>query len=206
MKPEDMKQIFEALAGANINVAGDFVLEKNNTYNYTIEKVEAGGTVNISNGEDARPKGKKGSSTPKEKPQKPLKPRETMTFKRKPEVTGAHLKLLFMKLAQEGWISGNEADFRALFSGKRDEDCVVTWLGKYGKGTLVELFQQFVKTGLVILPEGFTLSSILEGHFKDKDDQWLTRLDKGEKVNKKALPEISVFINLLKLKPDRVLG
>lgn len=41
MKPEDIKKLFEALGGANINVAGDFVLEKNNTY--TIEKVEAGG-------------------------------------------------------------------------------------------------------------------------------------------------------------------
>ena len=134
------------------------------------------------------------------------KPRETMTLRRKPEVTEAHLKLLFLKLAQEKWISGNEADFCALFSGKRDEDCVVTWLGKYGKGTLVELFQQFVKTGLVILPEGFTLSSILEGHFKDKDDQWLTRLDKGDAPAKKALPVIAECVRLLKVKPDRALA
>jgi hypothetical protein len=39
--------------------------------------------------------------------QKPPKPRETMTFRRKPEVTEAHLKLLFLRLAQEKWISGN---------------------------------------------------------------------------------------------------
>ena len=141
-----------------------------------------------------------------EKPHKPPKPRETMTFRRKPEVTEAHLKLLFLRLAQEKWISGNEADFCALFSGKRDEDCVVIWLGKYGKSTLVELFQQFIKTGLVILPEGFTLSAILEGHFKDKAGQWLKGLDKGDEPNKKALPEISVFISLLKLRPDRALG
>jgi hypothetical protein len=206
MNQEDVKKALEALGGATFNIAGDFVLEKNNTYNYTIENVEAGGTVNISSGENPQPKGKNRAPKRGEKPQKPPKPRETMTFMRKPEVTEAHLKLLFMKLAQEKWISGNEADFCALFSGKRDEDCVVTWLGKYGKGTLVELFKQLVKTGLVIIPDGFTLSAILEGHFKDKTGQWLKGLDKGDEPNKKALPEISVFINLLKLKPDRVLG
>ena len=134
------------------------------------------------------------------------KPRETMTLGRKAEVTEAHLKLLFMKLAQEGWINGNEADFQALFSGKRDEDCVATWLGKFGKGTLVELFKRFIKTGLVILPEGFTLSSILEGHFKDKNGQWLTGLNKGDKPNDKALPVIAECVKLLKLKPDRLFG
>lgn len=41
MDQEEIKMIFEALGKANISVAGDFVLEKNNTY--TIEKVEAGG-------------------------------------------------------------------------------------------------------------------------------------------------------------------
>lgn len=206
MKADDIKKIFEALGEANIKVAGDFVLEKNNTYNYTIEKVEAGGTVNISNGEDFQSKSKRRSPKQGEKPQKPPKPRETMTLKRMPEVTEAHLKLLFMKLTQEKWISGNEADFCALFSGKRDEDCIVTWKGKYGKSTLVELFKRFINTGLVIIPDGFTLSAILEGHFKDKAGQWLKGLDKGDEPNKKALPEISAFINLLKLKPDRVLG
>ena len=206
MKADDIKKIFEALGEANIKVAGDFVLEKNNTYNYTIENVEAGGTVNISSGENPQPKGKNRAPKRGEKPQKPPKPRETMTFKHKPEVTEAHLKLLFLRLAEEKWISGNEADFCALFSGKRDEDCVVTWSGKYGKSSLVELFQQFIKTGLVVLPEGFTLSAILEGHFKDKAGQWLKGLDKGDEPNKKALPEISVFISLLKLRPDRALG
>ena len=140
------------------------------------------------------------------KSQKSPKPRETMTFKRKPEVMEGHLKLLFLKLVKEKWISGNEADFCALFSGKCDEDCVVTWLGKFGKSTLVELFLQFIKTGLVILPEGFTLSAILEGHFKNKNGQWLTGLNKGDAPAKKALPVIAECIRLLNMKPDRALG
>ena len=51
MDQEEIKKIFEALGKANINVAGDFVLEKNNTY--TIEKVEAGGIgIQFVNGEE----------------------------------------------------------------------------------------------------------------------------------------------------------
>lgn len=43
MNQEDIKKALEALGGATFNIAGDFVMEKNNTYNYTIEKVESGG-------------------------------------------------------------------------------------------------------------------------------------------------------------------
>lgn len=41
MDQEEIKKIMETLGKANINVAGDFVLEKKSTY--TIEKVESGG-------------------------------------------------------------------------------------------------------------------------------------------------------------------
>lgn len=41
MNQEDIKKVFETLEGATFNIAGDFVIEKNNTY--TIENVEAGG-------------------------------------------------------------------------------------------------------------------------------------------------------------------
>ena len=54
---------------------------------------------------------------------KPKKPRETMTFGRKSGVTDGHMTLLYQKLVKEEWIEGNEADFKALFSGKRDENC-----------------------------------------------------------------------------------
>ena len=53
--------------------------------------------------------------------QKPEKPRETMTFGRKSGVTEGHITLLYQKLVKEGWIEGNDADFKALFSGSRDE-------------------------------------------------------------------------------------
>jgi len=137
--------------------------------------------------------------------QKPEKPRETMTFGRKSGVTEGHIVLLYQKLVKEGWIEGNDADFKVLFSGSRDEDCELVWLGKYGKGTLVELFKQFVQAKLIEVSDGFTLSSILEGHFKDTDGKWLTGLDKGDSANSKALPVIQECVKLLKADPERMI-
>lgn len=137
---------------------------------------------------------------------KPEKPRETMTFGRKSGVTDGHMTLLYQKLVKEEWIEGNEADFKALFSGSRDEDCELVWLGKYGKGTLVELFKQLAGAGLIEVPQGFTLSAILEGHFKDKNGQWLTGLDKGDAANDKAMPVIKECIKQMKTDPQRLLN
>lgn len=125
--------------------------------------------------------------------------REEMTLRRKGNVTEGHLTMLFSRLADEGWIDGIEGDFKALFSGKRDEACTLTWLGKFGNGTLVELFRQMVTADLVVVPKGYTLPHILEGHFKDKDGRWLTRLDKGDKAHEKALPVIQECLDLLKM-------
>ena len=145
-------------------------------------------------------------SAAKKKADTPQKPRESMTFGRKNGVIDAHFALLYQKLDKEGWIKGNEADFKALFSGKRDEDCVLTWQGSYGKSTLVELFKQFVEKGLVTVASGFTLPAILEGHFKDSEGQWLTGLDKGNAANDKAQPFIQECVKLLKTDPQRLIN
>ncbi|MCR5780691.1 MAG: hypothetical protein K6G70_09155 [Bacteroidaceae bacterium] len=139
------------------------------------------------------------------KSEKPDKPRETMTFGRKSGVTDGHLTLLYQKLVKEEWIEGNEADFKALFSAKRDEDCELTWKGLFGKGTLVESFKQFVAEGLVTVADGFTLPAILEGHFKDADGAWLTGLAKGNSANNKALPIIVECVKLLKASPEQLI-
>ena len=151
------------------------------------------------------PPAKKKSTPKKPKATKAPKTRVTMTLKKKSGVTKGHLTLLYQKLATEGWIEGNEADFKVLFSGRRDEECELTWSGKYGKGTLVELFKQVINAGLVELPTGFTLPAILEGHFKDKDGQWLTGLDKGNSAHAQALPVIMECIDLLKTNPQQAL-
>lgn len=188
----------------------------NNNYGPNIE-VNAGGKVTLvqdknglwhtADAEEAVIVGeeKKVKKPKKTTGQKPEKPRETMTFGRKSGVTEGHIVLLYQKLVKEGWIEGNDADFKALFSGSRDEDCELVWLGKYGKGTLVELFKQFVQAKLIVVSDGFTLSSILEGHFKDTDGKWLTGLDKGDSANSKALPVIQECVKFLKADPERII-
>ena len=169
----------------------------------SIEWLEQHASTDSAPSDKASNKAKK--SAAKKKADTPQKPRESMTFGRKNGVIDAHFALLYQKLDKEGWIKGNEADFKALFSGKRDEDCVLTWQGSYGKSTLVELFKQFVEKGLVTVASGFTLPAILEGHFKDSEGQWLTGLDKGNAANDKAQPFIQECVKLLKTDPQRLI-
>lgn len=144
---------------------------------------------------------KNSKSPSKRKSKEKPKIRETMTFKRNNSVLDGHLTLLFDKMKKEGWIDGNEADFKALFSGKRDEDCILTWMGPFGKAALYTLFSTLEQKGYIILPKGYAISAILEGHFKDKSGQWLSGLDKGNRTNDKALPFISECLKLLKTDP-----
>ena len=69
----------------------------------------------------------------------------------------------------------------------------------------MELFKQFVAEGLITVSTGYTLPSILEGHFKNTEGQWLTGLDKGNSANDKALPIIQECVKLLKVKPDQLI-
>lgn len=164
-----------------------------------VEEVTEDATATVPQKKTSAKKTKK-ATTAKNK-----KPRVTMTFGRKSGVTDGHLTLLYQKLVKEEWIEGNEADFKALFSGKRDEDCQLTWKGMFGKGTLVELFKQFVGEGLVTVANGFTLPAILEGHFKDINGAWLTGLDKGNGANDKALPIIQECVKLLRANPEQLI-
>jgi len=191
----------EAISKSSIKVAGDLVLEKH--VEHEVANVESGGIgIQINNGSSAKPAKPAAKRGKQDSGEKPEKPRETMTFQHKACVLEGHLTLLFDKLTKAGWISGEEAHFKALFSGELDEECKLTWTSGYGKGTLVELFKQMVGAKLVIVPKGFTLSAILEGHFTDADGKWLTGLDKGNAANDKAMPFIQECVNLLKMSPN----
>jgi len=197
MNKEDIQAALEALGKGGIHVAGDLVIEKH--VEHEVANVEAGGIgIQIVNGKAPKAEGNPQKTEKKSAGAKPDKPRETMTFKRKGSVTEGHLTLLFMKLTKENWIEGEEPHFKALFSGKRDADCQLTWTGEYGKGTLVELFKRLIESGTVLLPEGFTLPAILEGHFTDNEGVGLTGLDKGNAANQKSLPLIQECVKLLK--------
>ena len=197
MIKSEIKEILDFIAKSNVTILGDIVLEKHN---------EPGSIGYDLRGNSAKPSKQAAPKPDKEIiPEKPTKPAETMTFKRKGNVLEGHLTLLYNKLAKEGWIEGDEADFKALFSGKRDENCMLTWVGVFGKSTLVELFRQLIKAGLVVLNDGYALSSVLEGHFVDRKGQWLTGLDKGDSPNEKALPMIQECVKLLQSDPRQLI-
>lgn len=131
--------------------------------------------------------------------------RELMTFRTKGALD-ANLALLYMQMVKDGWIDSRTStdDFLALFSGKRSE-CKIIWAGKYGKGTLVFLFQYLEIQGCITIDRGFTIPNILMGHFVDTKGRFLTRLDKGDAHNEKAGPEVMAYAKILKLNPADVI-
>ncbi len=194
---DDPLKLLEFIKGIGLTVIGDIVFEKRYEAGSVDHQINTGPAQRATTPKPERPKS--------EHIDKPPKPTETMTFNRKGNVLEGHLTLLYNKLAKEGWIEGDEASFKALFSGKRDAECILIWAGLYGKSTLVELFRQLLKAGLIILAEGFTLAAILEGHFTDRSGQSLTGLDKGNTPNEKALPIIQECVKLLQADPKQLI-
>ena len=128
-----------------------------------------------------------------------------MTF-RAPGVLAANLTLLYQQMVKDGWIDGRTLpdDFLALFSGERSE-CKVIWSGKYGKGTLVFLFQYLEMEQCITIDRGFTIPNILMGHFVDAQGLYLTRLDKGDAPNAKAGTEVQSYVKILKYNPAKAI-
>lgn len=135
------------------------------------------------------------------KPNRTAKERVTMTFVKGNGVVDGHITLLYLELTEAGWIEGTEEDFKDLFSGST-KPCWLTWKKKFGKSTLVALFKKMVDENAITLAKGYTLSSVLEGHFKDMDGNALTGLDKGDAPNAKAQPMIDKCVKILSIDPD----
>lgn len=140
------------------------------------------------------------------KSQKPVEaqPRELMTFTLR-GITDGHLTLLFMYMQGEGWIKGTVGDFKALFSGRR-ENVRLIWTGEMGKSTLEYLFQLMCNAPKgITLPKGYTLTAILQGHFTDAQGEFLTGLGKGHLPNVKAAPIVKEWIDMLQMGPDELM-
>ena len=132
------------------------------------------------------------------------KPRELMTFSKR-GILKEHLKLLYQQLVADGWLAKEtQIDaFLDLFSGERSESTII-WAGKYGKGTLVYLFQQMALDGVISVPQGFSIPNILMGHVTDPEGNLLTNLDKGDAPAQKSGAEIMEYMNILKQNANRM--
>ena len=172
------------MAGNTINVKGSYIdIHDNENVYLTVDKAE------VKMGDNGAVSKKK----PSKKPTKPQKERQQMTFGKGKGVLDAHVSLLYMKLSGAGWIAG------------KNDSGYLTWKGKFGKGTLDYLFRKLIEAGAVTLANGFTRSEIIEGHFKDKNGQWLTGLDKGDKPHAKAIPMIEECVSLMGTDPTDLL-
>lgn len=137
------------------------------------------------------------------KAKREVKERTTMTFGKGNGVADGHISILYAKLTKAGWMDGTAEDFKDLFSGK-SKTCWLTWKGKFGKSTLEYLFAQMIEAKVVKLPDGFTLSSILEGHFKDAEGLALVGLGKGDEPNRKAIGFVAECVHLLTIDPSQM--
>lgn len=153
---------------------------------------------------EPKPKPERKSALPKAypKPQNGKLP-EQMTFSKR-GITDIHLSLLFKKMVEDGWLTDDtrEENFKALFSGECTTK-TITWAGKYGRGTLVYFFQQLDLDGLITVPKGYSIPNILMGHVLEKNNRYITRLDKGEAPAEKSGSEIMEYIKILKFNADR---
>lgn len=132
---------------------------------------------------------------------------ERDTFSCSKHITPNHLKLLFQELQQAGWVSSrsNEADFRALFSGKASS-CEIIWTGEMGVGTLKELFDTMLDEQLISLPGGArSVNSVLENHFVDANGNFVSDLNSSSPAES-AFQTIYRLVDILKvrLKTDDV--
>lgn len=164
--------------------------------------VESGGIgeQNIYYG-SAKPKREKQPETTEKKRREVQQDVAQMTFRTNGIGVG-HIEMLRQKLIQVGWIAKDTQPdaFGKLFTGKTNNSKVM-WLGKVGKGTLVDLFRIMVEQQKIAVPESYGLTSILEAHFVDKDGRYLTDLN-SSKPCAKHMPVIKECMDILQLDVD----
>lgn len=126
---------------------------------------------------------------------------ERDTFSCSKHITPNHLKLLLQELQEAGWVSSrsNEADFRALFSGKVSS-CEIIWTGEMGLGTLKELFNTMLDEQLISLPGGArSVNSVLENHFVDANGNFVSDLNSSSPAES-AFQTIYRLVDILKVR------
>lgn len=106
-----------------------------------------------------------------------------------------HMELLWVMLTGLGWVKSEDKKAWLDLFGGEPCDCVVTWTGKVGVGTLKELFAQMIAKN--IIQEENNYVCIIESHFKDVSGSYLTNV-KGGKPNDKTSAEIERMMPKLK--------
>lgn len=139
---------------------------------------------------------------------------EYPVFSKGPGVTDDHIKALYRLLTARGWISTQtkEGDFLRLFSG-RSNDCEIIWtsqdkLGdnkptKLGVSALYVLFKDMFDEGLITTSsKAQKVGPILEMHFVDTDEHFLTNVSNVSTTSAKANDYILLIKNTMRMRPS----
>ena len=124
-----------------------------------------------------------------------------MTFQKR-GILDAHLSMVSNHLVQNGWLDGatQPDDFCDLFSGKT-KFTTIKWTGKVGLGMLVYLINKMVELQKIIVPNGYTVNTILQTHVVGADGNFVKGLNKTTFTNK-HLPIVQECIKFLFLEID----
>ena len=172
------EEIIELLSKGGINIAGDFVVEKN--VEYEIGNVEPEGIgIQINNAVD-----KSKSPKPKKKSEKKPSSHKPQTLKYYTHGNKGVLleqqkrvTIVFQKLNEWGWIDDNTTavDFDSFFEGE-PKHCNITWIAN--TTILTILLQELLEQPYITKQTGCSAKSLVEQQFGKTANSDRTRLDK----------------------------
>lgn len=130
-------------------------------------------------------------------------PRISPVYKLTKKTSEKHIQLLYSYLVEIDWLEKDcGEDFCRLFSGKAN-DCIIGWTGKTGVGTIRDLIARMIQSGLI--EEVSNYISIIEAHFVNNDNQFLSGVKSG-KVGKKNVQILDECIGILSCSYDVLLA
>lgn len=134
-------------------------------------------------------------------------------FAKGPRVTEDHIKAMYRILTSRSWISTQttQAEFLRLFSGVSNS-CEIIWLGQDKQGSnsptqlgiaaLYVLFKKLIEEKLISTSNKGSLGPVLESHFVDSTNHYLTSVSNSTNASKKANEVIQFIIRTLKTQPN----
>lgn len=134
-------------------------------------------------------------------------------FAKGPGVTEDHIKAMYRILTSRSWISTQttQAEFLRLFSGVSNS-CEIIWLGQDKQGSnrptqlgiaaLYVLFKKLIEEKLISTSNKGSVGPVLESHFVDSTNHYLTSVSNSTNASKKANEVIELIIITLKTQPN----
>lgn len=134
-------------------------------------------------------------------------------FAKGPGVTDDHIKAVYTYLTARGWISTQtqQTTFQMLFSGKSNSSEII-WTGQDKRGmnepsplgvsALYSLFKQMKDDGLITTDNNKSVGPILETHFTDSTEKFLTSVSNSTNTSAVAKEVIGHILAYMRARPN----